>query len=506
MGLKDQLGVVPIGGGLTAKEAAEGKMASAFLLAAAAKDVGGGMEEVEEAEPVLTPMTTVAGTILMSNGNNVHQRRSNNVTATVVVAAAAANASRTEDKDVLDKPTEVDGDIENDVGSKALTIITNSSSSKARKKPKSKITKQHGGNTPPVVDDELTSIVAVAASASSIGGHESTNRPRRHSPIRRSLTNELSPSASLEPTPSNDTTQQQQQQQQSRLQPLASPYYPPTSKHFDVLSLQPLESTATHKKKYVQLHCKGSRKELLTFRGSSDAAQALGLDRKIISAMCERTKKGCGGSVGGSSDCPVQETFSLAYASNRIAPRSYQYGIHVEDWWSVEDKEEEEDSAMNDTEERGGGLRKGRETYYERLARWEKTFQKEQQREQNHIAELALHEKPPTKEIALKNISSMDDTAITKSLHPDSLVTVVQPNQLWTTKKFNNGDNCVICQEKSAQIVFQPCQHCLVCAQCVQNGYCPKFCPSCRINITSTCQPTYLKLVRPRIYTTQLLL
>jgi len=244
-----------------------------------------------------------------------------------------------------------------------------------------------------------------------------------------------------------------------------------------------------------------------------------------VSSMCERIHKrrsSSGGESGGV--VPVFDTFSLAYASNKLEPKCYIYGAHVEDWTTTTTttaagenatkasmgQEEEKDNNEQQRQRRG-------ETYYQRLARWEKTYKKERQRERNYNADMALHERPPTKEIPLNHLypslpsssttvgEEKDYNATRTSLHPDTLVTAIQPNHL-LTNTLNNGDNCVICQEHKAQIVFQPCMHCLICVRCLEMGYCPKFCPSCRVDIKSSCQPSYLKLVRPRVYSTQLFL
>jgi len=329
---------------------------------------------------------------------------------------------------------------------------------------------------------------------------ESTTHPHHHSASHRRSSKELAPSTLSQPLlspltnipqPCHQQDVQSKENQQQQLQSFASPYRPPTPKHFNVLSLRPLQSKASLKKKYVQLYCKGNHVEILCFRGSSDAAFALGIDRKIISKMCERTKKG-----DLINDAQDFDSFSLGYASNRIIPRSYQYGIHPEDWKAQEDETE----GVNNGDKDGVKyVQRSGEAYYERLARWEKTFLKERERERNHNAHLALHENPPTKEVPIKNLSSI---AIT-SLHPNTLVTALRPSQL-LNDNLDNGDMCVICQETKAQIVFEPCQHCLICAQCFKNGLCHKFCPSCRTNILSTSQPAFLKLVRPRIFSAHL--
>lgn len=58
---------------------------------------------------------------------------------------------------------------------------------------------------------------------------------------------------------------------------------------------------------------------------------------------------------------------------------------------------------------------------------------------------------------------------------------------------------CIICQGKTADVVFEPCHHCVLCSRCSETT-CRTFCPSCRTTITARLQPSSIRVVQPRIY------
>ena len=59
---------------------------------------------------------------------------------------------------------------------------------------------------------------------------------------------------------------------------------------------------------------------------------------------------------------------------------------------------------------------------------------------------------------------------------------------------------CILCQDSKACVMVNPCQHMLFCKKCVASGFCRRFCPVCRSNITSMTQVSYIKMIRPRIF------
>jgi len=58
---------------------------------------------------------------------------------------------------------------------------------------------------------------------------------------------------------------------------------------------------------------------------------------------------------------------------------------------------------------------------------------------------------------------------------------------------------CIMCQEQRAEVVFEPCHHCVLCSRCSERT-CKTFCPSCRTTITGRLRPSSIRVVRPRIY------
>jgi len=58
---------------------------------------------------------------------------------------------------------------------------------------------------------------------------------------------------------------------------------------------------------------------------------------------------------------------------------------------------------------------------------------------------------------------------------------------------------CIMCQERRADIVFEPCHHCVLCSSCSET-MCRTFCPSCRTTIIGRLRPSSIRVIRPRIY------
>uniref|UniRef100_A0A7S1BUP2 RING-type domain-containing protein n=1 Tax=Corethron hystrix TaxID=216773 RepID=A0A7S1BUP2_9STRA len=59
---------------------------------------------------------------------------------------------------------------------------------------------------------------------------------------------------------------------------------------------------------------------------------------------------------------------------------------------------------------------------------------------------------------------------------------------------------CVICQERPAVVVLEPCQHCVLCRECSDSGLCAKYCPSCRTPVFGKSDAGVAIIVRPRVY------
>ena len=85
----------------------------------------------------------------------------------------------------------------------------------------------------------------------------------------------------------------------------------------------------------------------------------------------------------------------------------------------------------------------------------------------------------------LNSATAMDDC---------TLVTLRQP-----PRGAFHGD-CVCCQTNKADLVFEPCQHNVLCSECNKKGICSKWCPTCRTPITKRIQPSSAVVVRPQVY------
>ena len=268
-------------------------------------------------------------------------------------------------------------------------------------------------------------------------------------PGNHALTKKHSSNSSMKPTgsPSNSTKK--------------SSIAASSGNRFPLLSLRSLESKAGSKKKWVELYCKGLKEVICCFRGHQDAATALSMDRKVIRRMCE--KQG--------DDVPIFPTFSLLHASTRMHLPAYHYGMHKEDY-----------TPQN-------------ETYEERVKRFRRVYKEDRKRED----ELQSFQSPNaggTNEVPLSFLQSNKGT---KNKDYDKImVSAVRDQEDLLERDYQNI--CIFCQDKKPNIVFQPCQHSVLCEECYMSGICRKFCPICRTTILSTTKPNKIKLVRPRVF------
>ncbi|GFH44409.1 hypothetical protein CTEN210_00883 [Chaetoceros tenuissimus] len=239
------------------------------------------------------------------------------------------------------------------------------------------------------------------------------------------------------------------------------------SNHYPVHLLQPLQSTAGPKKKWVELYCKGLKKVICCFRGHQDAATALNLDRNVVKAMCEKKAE----------NVPIYSTFSLMYASNKVQAPAYHYGIHELDF------------------------EPNLETYQERIERFEAT----------HIQDKGMYKKknimaPPTNEIPLQNLLPGQDSLSLKQEKPlppsnNLMVTVVQDQDKLLSHSLQFQNMCIFCQDTLANVILQPCKHCVLCETCFESGTVRKFCPVCRIGLMGSVKAEkHVKYVRPRVF------
>ena len=240
------------------------------------------------------------------------------------------------------------------------------------------------------------------------------------------------------------------------------------SGNFALCTLYPLKSKAGTKKKWVELYCKGLKSVVCCFRGHHDAAIALNLDRKTIRKMCE--KQG--------DDLPIFPTFFLLHASNKVQAPVYHYGIHEQDHSSEP------------------------EAYEARLRRFKRVHQQDRKKEDELLSFHGPKTVMPTNEVPL---SCLNDRGNNKQKMNDGnrnddnlMVTVVEDEQDLLSRDYQGV--CIFCQDKKANIVFEPCRHSVLCEGCFTKGNCRKFCPVCRTTLQSTSKPEKIKLVRPRVF------
>jgi len=82
-------------------------------------------------------------------------------------------------------------------------------------------------------------------------------------------------------------------------------------------------------------------------------------------------------------------------------------------------------------------------------------------------------------------------------------VTTMDSNTLVSLRQPSRGTfqgDCIVCQTNKADLVFEPCQHNVLCSECNKKGICSKWCPTCRTIITNRIQPSSAIVVRPQVY------
>ncbi len=218
---------------------------------------------------------------------------------------------------------------------------------------------------------------------------------------------------------------------------------------------------------------------------------------------------------------PVNETFALMYASNKSKAPAYHYGIHEEDFTYKP------------------------ETYMERIMRFRTTYQRESQKQ---LGDNDDGDPPsPTNEVRLaslmpsskSNLSKSDmnanagesstnintdpnsnlartvlinangnkkaeeAAALTMAANQSKLVMPVSLRsiQAGLRTQSQHQNLCIICQERKADVTFEPCHHSVMCSVCWESkNVGKKFCPVCRTSISLCLKPDMVKFVRPRVF------
>ena len=211
-------------------------------------------------------------------------------------------------------------------------------------------------------------------------------------------------------------------------------------------------------------------------------------------------------------------SFSHRYAPFQDAPlAAYEYGAHEEDWKQIN------------------------ETHQHRLARWSRVVADEKS---GKTSSPAQKKEAAPNEMSGKNTSPARKKAAPESLRMKENKKTVEARTKKTGRVLKEprikpppaasgdaniagfrgvgtaGDTvelkhvsvpmrvvndtdtsmmCVVCQENKAEIVFEPCHHCVLCSDCSETT-CKTFCLSCRTTITGRLRPSAIHAVRPRIY------
>lgn len=176
----------------------------------------------------------------------------------------------------------------------------------------------------------------------------------------------------------------------------------------------------------------------------------------------------------------------LRYASNQDGPLlAYDYGAHKEDYKQII------------------------ETHQARLARWKQVMERKSASGGYESSSLVSHKKKKTIQKQGSTVASKKDARIS-SQPSTSTITIgeaaaadlVYLDEISVPETILNDTDtsmiCIMCQGKTADVVFVPCHHCVLCFRCSET-MCRRFCPSCRTTITARLQPSSIRVVRPRI-------
>lgn len=247
---------------------------------------------------------------------------------------------------------------------------------------------------------------------------------------------------------------------------------PPLPQHFDLSTLKQVRkktTQGTRPQKIIEVVELCSGKVMVCFRGPTDACRSLELERRDVAEACEAYGTEAQVSFG---------TFTLRYAKPGAQVAAYEFGAHKDDF------------------------KRRRESHEERWYRFRQVYEQEK-------AEGKLGYAPN-----LPNASSRETQASpftpgrSRQSHfsynntarlAESAAHIAPSVDMQECRPPNTDMTCIICQAKKAQIVFQPCSHCLLCSECASFS-CRRFCPLCRAPIARRDQPSKVRIVQPRIF------
>jgi hypothetical protein len=313
---------------------------------------------------------------------------------------------------------------------------------------------------------------------------------------------------------------------------------------FDVSTLQPLPirlaptSPQMAEEREIELVCRATRLIPVKFKGAAAAAKALGVARTLVGISCRNygTNKG---------EVYQWKSFVLRFAKKR-SPSSksvYLYGTQTQDLFHTQETHQERlhrwykdsvgstqatgdihSTAAKQSKRSASEMRPGAQNTGENHSTPAEQSKRPacevrpglDQQDPKKTDDIATA--PPPAKVARKDppqastppppspLAATAQQQLQQRLILDG-ATVSDPIPVPTEgssaenqKAFNTAlGQCIVCQTENAQIVFQPCYHCVICANCSTS--CPIFCPTCRTKISNRVRPTRsVQLFQPRIY------
>jgi len=239
---------------------------------------------------------------------------------------------------------------------------------------------------------------------------------------------------------------------------------PSTQKHidfFDLCSLHPVRKKTQppkRPKRIIELMELRTGNVLCCFRGATDACRALGLERKTVTAACEIYDR--------NGHVTTFKTFSLRYARVPSPCAAYVFGDHPRDY------KKDNIETRSDITKRF-------------LLQHKKDLEKTEPRDPLYVE-------------AISNRGALPRESVHIPLSDTGDVKLEQINMSLGIK-FDATTNCLFCQKVLPNVMFEPCNHCVLCKACAEVA-CKSFCPLCHSPIKLRKQPKLALLVRPRVF------
>jgi hypothetical protein len=256
-------------------------------------------------------------------------------------------------------------------------------------------------------------------------------------------------------------------------------------KRFDVSTLLPLPHNKTNTvtqnsgnnnmtKRYtkqndrtIELICKLTREIPVCFANCDHAAQALGVNPKVVRRACRLFAKG--------QDQNDIDSCWLRYTDSSTA---YMYGDHSRDF--------------HHRQEASNTRQPIKKTVAAAAAAAAAIFEGVPPAAVQPPL-LGLYERQEERHQKTQKVSSFLEGAT-----------------IWQESSESNSTNngycerlCIACQEKFADVVFEPCHHCVLCQECAQQSRCcPLWCPKCWTTIHDRLLPKTgtLCFIQPPVY------